>query len=235
MSLIPDNTKVPQPNEVNSPVRYIEGVRSLSPLEWRELDESPTKINPWFSLFLPLCCKVGKFFLDQGEDTTRRVYYASCSLTYLLAMVASNMALQWINYPTQVSFFFLSFLCAIRYELIIRWEVYKSGYKSTYYFSLLVSYYSLFILFFVSHALASMLMVQAFLMFITEITLPQQTLFISVNTSVFMFLLLTFMLFSYLFLATVDVHSITHDIWFHQIDVKTYCLQSTVTFLGCPL
>lgn len=109
MSLIPDNTKVPQPNEVNSPVRYIEGVRSLSPLEWRELDESPTKINPWFSLFLPLCCKVGKFFLDQGEDTTRRVYYASCSLTYLLAMVASNMALQWINYPTQVSFFFFLF------------------------------------------------------------------------------------------------------------------------------
>ncbi|XP_047477571.1 solute carrier family 35 member B1-like [Penaeus chinensis] len=45
---------------------------------------------------------MGKFFLDQGEDTTRRVYYASCSLTYLLAMVASNMALQWINYPTQV-------------------------------------------------------------------------------------------------------------------------------------
>ncbi|XP_053639218.2 solute carrier family 35 member B1 [Cherax quadricarinatus] len=45
---------------------------------------------------------MGKFALDQGEDTTRRVYYASCSLTYLLAMVSSNMALQWINYPTQV-------------------------------------------------------------------------------------------------------------------------------------
>ncbi|XP_068244159.1 solute carrier family 35 member B1 [Palaemon carinicauda] len=43
-----------------------------------------------------------KFVLNQGEDTTQRVYYASCSLTYLLAMVSSNMALQWVNYPTQV-------------------------------------------------------------------------------------------------------------------------------------
>ncbi|XP_049885357.1 solute carrier family 35 member B1 homolog [Pectinophora gossypiella] len=37
-----------------------------------------------------------------GEDTTRRVYYFSSAMTYLLAMVCSNMALQWINYPTQV-------------------------------------------------------------------------------------------------------------------------------------
>lgn len=43
-----------------------------------------------------------RFVLNQGEDTTRRVYYASCSLTYLLAMVSSNMALQWVSYPTQV-------------------------------------------------------------------------------------------------------------------------------------
>ncbi|XP_076067912.1 solute carrier family 35 member B1 homolog meigo isoform X1 [Oratosquilla oratoria] len=40
--------------------------------------------------------------LKQGEDETKRSYYASCSLTYLLAMVSSNMALQWVNYPTQV-------------------------------------------------------------------------------------------------------------------------------------
>lgn len=46
---------------------------------------------------------VGMFVLVQGEDTTRRLYYASCALTYLLAMVSSNMALQWVNYPTQVS------------------------------------------------------------------------------------------------------------------------------------
>ncbi|KAI5705117.1 hypothetical protein M8J76_017250 [Diaphorina citri] len=41
-------------------------------------------------------------FLKQGEDSTRSVYYASAAMTYLLAMVCSNMALQWINYPTQV-------------------------------------------------------------------------------------------------------------------------------------
>ncbi|MCL4128401.1 UNVERIFIED_CONTAM: hypothetical protein GTU68_037634 [Idotea baltica] len=40
--------------------------------------------------------------LKQGEDSTSKIHYASCSLTYLLAMVASNMALQWVNYPTQV-------------------------------------------------------------------------------------------------------------------------------------
>ncbi|XP_071520565.1 solute carrier family 35 member B1 [Panulirus ornatus] len=45
---------------------------------------------------------MGKFVLDQGEDSTRRLYYASCALTYLLAMVSSNMALQWVSYPTQV-------------------------------------------------------------------------------------------------------------------------------------
>ncbi|CAH0578371.1 unnamed protein product [Chrysodeixis includens] len=35
-------------------------------------------------------------------DSTRKVYYFSSALTYLLGMVCSNMALQWINYPTQV-------------------------------------------------------------------------------------------------------------------------------------
>jgi len=43
-----------------------------------------------------------KYVLRQGEDNTKKVYYASCSLTYLLAMVSSNMALQWVPYPTQV-------------------------------------------------------------------------------------------------------------------------------------
>lgn len=38
----------------------------------------------------------------QGEDKTSTMYYASSALTYLLAMVCSNMALQWVNYPTQV-------------------------------------------------------------------------------------------------------------------------------------
>lgn len=38
----------------------------------------------------------------QVEDKTAKLYYASVSVTYLLAMVASNMALQWVPYPTQV-------------------------------------------------------------------------------------------------------------------------------------
>lgn len=40
--------------------------------------------------------------MKQGEDNTRTLYYSSSALTYLLAMVCSNMALQWVNYPTQV-------------------------------------------------------------------------------------------------------------------------------------
>ena len=35
----------------------------------------------------------------------RTFYYATCSFTYLLAMVASNKALMWVNYPTQVKNF----------------------------------------------------------------------------------------------------------------------------------
>lgn len=38
----------------------------------------------------------------QKEDGTNVVFYASCALTYLLAMVSSNMALRWLPYPTQV-------------------------------------------------------------------------------------------------------------------------------------
>lgn len=38
----------------------------------------------------------------QKEDTTHTGYYAVSSLTYLLAMVSSNMALRWVPYPTQV-------------------------------------------------------------------------------------------------------------------------------------
>jgi len=40
--------------------------------------------------------------MKQGEDHTSTTYYATSSLTYLLAMVCSNSALQWISYPTQV-------------------------------------------------------------------------------------------------------------------------------------
>jgi len=43
-----------------------------------------------------------KAFPEESPDTTRPMYYAVSSITYLLAMVFSNMALQWVNYPTQV-------------------------------------------------------------------------------------------------------------------------------------
>ncbi|XP_037866899.1 solute carrier family 35 member B1 homolog [Bombyx mori] len=36
------------------------------------------------------------------KDNTKKIYYFSSALTYLLGMVCSNMALQWVNYPTQV-------------------------------------------------------------------------------------------------------------------------------------
>lgn len=45
---------------------------------------------------------MGKTVMKQGEDTTKSLYYAAASLTYLLAMVSSNKALSWVNYPTQV-------------------------------------------------------------------------------------------------------------------------------------
>lgn len=38
-----------------------------------------------------------------GEDKTPKIYSASAALTYLLAMVCSYMALQWVSFPTQVS------------------------------------------------------------------------------------------------------------------------------------
>merc|ERR1719450_1078897 len=45
---------------------------------------------------------MGRTVLNQGEDTTKSSFYACASLTYLLAMVTSNKALSWVNYPTQV-------------------------------------------------------------------------------------------------------------------------------------
>ncbi|XP_058058735.1 solute carrier family 35 member B1 homolog [Anopheles bellator] len=38
----------------------------------------------------------------QPVDTTPKVYYATSALTYVLAMLSSNMALQWVAYPMQV-------------------------------------------------------------------------------------------------------------------------------------
>uniref|UniRef100_A0A1B6KZK2 Sugar phosphate transporter domain-containing protein n=1 Tax=Graphocephala atropunctata TaxID=36148 RepID=A0A1B6KZK2_9HEMI len=43
-----------------------------------------------------------KTFMKQGENVTSTFYMCTNALTYLLAMVCSNMALQWVSYPTQV-------------------------------------------------------------------------------------------------------------------------------------
>lgn len=54
--------------------------------------------------FVNYCFAKGMLYSwPQGEDKTPKYYYASSALTYLLAMVCSNMALQWVPYPTQVS------------------------------------------------------------------------------------------------------------------------------------
>ncbi|XP_054161762.1 solute carrier family 35 member B1-like [Oppia nitens] len=41
-------------------------------------------------------------FMKQGKDSTSKWYYFLSSSSYLVAMVSSNMALQHVNYPTQV-------------------------------------------------------------------------------------------------------------------------------------
>lgn len=46
--------------------------------------------------------KISLLTWQQAEDKTRKVYYASMAVTYLLGMVCSNMALQWVSFPTQV-------------------------------------------------------------------------------------------------------------------------------------
>ena len=45
---------------------------------------------------------MSKVVVDTETDTTPTLYYAACAFTYLTAMVASNKALMWVNYPTQV-------------------------------------------------------------------------------------------------------------------------------------
>ena len=45
---------------------------------------------------------MSKVLADETQDTTPTKYYAACAFTYLTAMVASNKALMWVNYPTQV-------------------------------------------------------------------------------------------------------------------------------------
>ena len=39
---------------------------------------------------------------NEAKDTTPFCWYGVCATTYIAAMLASNKALQWVNYPTQV-------------------------------------------------------------------------------------------------------------------------------------
>lgn len=76
-------------------------------------DGSKTKVEERYTYVFTLVfaqCLVNYFFAKimlymwpSGEDKTKVVHYSSSALTYLLAMVCSNMALQWVSYPTQVS------------------------------------------------------------------------------------------------------------------------------------
>ena len=41
-------------------------------------------------------------------DNTPAKYYGACSITYLGAMLASNQALQYVSYPTQVNTLYIT-------------------------------------------------------------------------------------------------------------------------------
>ncbi|GAB1864353.1 Solute carrier family 35 member B1-like protein [Camponotus japonicus] len=71
--------------------------------------ENREKFTYMFALVFVQCLVnyvFAKFILmtvmKQGEDGTSTLYYVLSALTYLLAMVCSNMALQFVSYPTQV-------------------------------------------------------------------------------------------------------------------------------------
>lgn len=49
-----------------------------------------------------LFAKAAMMLFTRETDTTPTKYYAACSITYLGAMLASNQALQYVSYPTQV-------------------------------------------------------------------------------------------------------------------------------------
>ena len=56
----------------------------------------------FFFVFVFFLLPVIQFFDTARVDRTRSWLYAACSVSYLGAMVSSNSALQFVNYPTQV-------------------------------------------------------------------------------------------------------------------------------------
>lgn len=60
------------------------------------------KLNKLTTLLLLNYLQGMLFTKPQPKDTTHQGYYSSSALTYLLAMISSNMALRWVTYPMQV-------------------------------------------------------------------------------------------------------------------------------------
>lgn len=84
--------------------------RKYPTLENDKVGEDFEKFTYFFALCAVQClanylfAEFMLYFWPQPEDKTRASYHAGSALTYILAMVCSNMALQWVPYPTQVTF-----------------------------------------------------------------------------------------------------------------------------------
>ena len=72
-------------------------------------DENQERFTCTMALVLCLCSVnylfaviVSALLLKEEIDNTKTLIYSLSSLTYLVAMVTSNKALLWVNYPTQV-------------------------------------------------------------------------------------------------------------------------------------
>lgn len=66
---------------------------------WYKFDTNFIQI--WYNVF-SICSFSVMQFQSVSRDTTPQRYYIMSATTYLTAMVSSNRALQYVNYPTQV-------------------------------------------------------------------------------------------------------------------------------------
>ena len=74
-----------------------------------------------FSFFLVI-----KLYHGDVRDETSKVMYFLCALCYLGAMLASNKALQYVNYPTQVCLHFHYYFSFFHCSLIILFFLFDS-------------------------------------------------------------------------------------------------------------
>lgn len=81
---------------------FIDCLKNNKTLELSDLNVFTS--HPWQCFFsFPSSSPVIQFFEGPKPDFTRSWLYGLCSLSYVGAMVSSNSALQYVNYPTQVS------------------------------------------------------------------------------------------------------------------------------------